>query len=273
MTTTVGTTDHEPVRQVDEGGPGRWSRLASLGFLMAAAGPVLMIAAVLLWGLDSGDLAFFVVPAVLGAAAAALVRKRRRWQRVLAIVLGLLAAVMMFWTMFGITSPASFFDFVPALLVVPGALIGLVAGVASARAAKGGAATESVGERRAIQGILVALGTLVVVSAVVSVSSRETVSDAEAAAADIVVDLKDFEFDAERYDAAGGTTILVKNSDPFLHTFTIDELGIDVSLNGGSEKLVSIPAQPGTYVVYCEPHTSDKDDPGEDDMAAALTVG
>lgn len=256
----------------DDRDPGRWSRLASVGFLMAAVGAILMIAAVLIWGLDSDDLVFFAVPAVLGVIAAALVRRPRTWMKVVAIVLGIVTAMMLFWTMFGITALSSFFDFVPALLVVPGVLIGLVAGVASILAGRRNEGRTSVAEHRVILGVLAVLGVLVVASAVLSVTNRETVSDADAADADLVVELKDFEFDAERYDAAAGSTILVKNSDPFLHTFTVDDLGVDVSLNGGSEKLITLPTDTGTFVLYCEPHTSDPDDPGDDDMASEITV-
>lgn len=273
MSTMTGTDDdNHPAADRPEEGPTRWSNLAALGFLMVAVGAVLMVAAVLIWGLDSDDLAFFIAPAALGALAAWLVRRHRTWMKVVAMVLGLATGMMLFWTMFGVTAPASFFDFVPALLVVPGVVIGLVAGIASIRSKRSGLAP-STGERRAVQGIVLALGCVAAVSAVVSITSRDTVSDADADAADFVVDLKDFEFDRASYDASGDTTILVKNSDPFLHTFTVDELGIDVTLNGGSEKLVTIPAKPGSYVVYCEPHTNDKDAPAEDDMAATLDVG
>jgi plastocyanin len=203
-----------------------------------------------------------------------LVRQRRTWMRVVALVLALAVAMALFWTMFGLAAPASFFDFVPGLLVVPGVLIALVAGIASLRAGRRDATrAASPRERTAMVAIGGALGALAVVSAVLSLAGRETVSDAEAAEADFVVDLKDFEFDQATYETTGDVTVLVKNSDPFLHTFTVDELGIDVELNAGSEKLVTIPGEPGTYVLYCEPHTSDPEDPGEDDMAATLTVG
>jgi plastocyanin len=231
-----------------------------------------MVIAAVAFGMDTEDLGFFAVTAALAVGGALLVRQRRTWMKVLATLLAVAVGVALFWTMFGLAAPASFFDFVPGVLVLPGALIGLIAGIASIRAQRRGAAP-STGERRAVQGILAAVGALAAVSAVVSLASRETVSDADAAAADFVVELQDFEFDASSYDATGDTTILVKNSDPFLHTFTVDELGIDVTLNGGSEKLVTIPAEAGTYVVYCEPHTSNKDDPADDDMAATLTVG
>ena len=97
--------------------------------------------------------------------------------------------------------------------------------------------------------------------------------DALADHADLTVSLEDFAFDESSYDLVGGETLLIKNDDPFHHTFTVDALGIDVHLGPSSEKLVELPDQPGTYVLYCDPHTSGKEDPSEDDMAAELTVG
>ena len=106
-----------------------------------------------------------------------------------------------------------------------------------------------------------------------TLAGRETVDDEAAAGADVSVDLKDFNFDQDAYDVTGGGTVIVKNSDPVFHTFNIDALDIQVDLGPGSEKLVTIPDEPGTYVVYCNPHTEDKDDPGKDDMAAEVTIG
>lgn len=258
----------------ERGTTSRWSRLASVGLLMEAAAPILMLAAALLWGLDTDDLTFFVLPAVVGFGAALLVRRARTLWKVLAIVLGVLIAVMLFWTAFGLVEPGSFFDFVPGLLIVPGVLITLVAGIASIRSAKHGpVSSRDGGERRAMAGVLGTVGLLAGVSAVLTMTGQDSVSADLAAEADVVVDLKNYEFDQASYATSGDTTVLVKNSDPFLHTFTIDDLDIDIEVTPGSEKLVTIPAQPGTYIVYCRPHTGDPDDPADDDMAATLTVG
>lgn len=277
MGETLASTDHTTTWADDLGGPSRWSRLASLGLVMEAAAAALMLAAGIAWGLDIGDDAgFFALPIVAGLGGAWLVRRSRTLWKVLGIVLGLLIALMLFWTAFGLAEPASFFDFVPGLLVVPGMLIALIAGVASIRSrTRGGASVASAegGERTAATVVLAGVGVLAAVSAVLTISGRETVSDADAASADVVVDLKDFEFDQASYDAAGGATILVRNSDPFLHTFTIEALDIDVEITPGSEKLITVPSTAGTYVLYCRPHTGHPDDPSADDMAAELTIG
>jgi plastocyanin len=250
----------------------RGTLLATLGFLMAAAGPILLILAGLLFGLDTEDLTFFIVPSVLGLLGAYLVRRRSTVAKGVAILLAVIIVLMVFWTVFGLFAPASFFDFVPGTLVLPGALLAVGATIASLRSSKRGISSGS-GERRTAFAVLAVIGVLTGLSAVLTVAGRETVPDALAAEADLVVNLSDFEFDEDAYEVPGGGTVLVKNDDPFLHTFTVDELDIDEDFGPGSEKLIAIPAEAGTYVLYCEPHTSDPDDPSEDDMASELTVG
>ncbi len=267
----MDTTTTHPETAAPEPQP-RGTALATVGLLMAAAGPILMIAATLVFGLDTDDAAFFAVPSVLGLAGAALMRRRSTAARVVAVVMALAVAVMLFWTAFGLFLPASFFDFVPGVLVLPGSLLAVVAGITSVRAAKRDRPVGP-GERRTATVVLAGVGVLALASAVLTVAGRDTV-DAEAAAnADLTVDMADFEFDRASYDVPAGGTVLVRNSDPFAHTFTVEALGVDVDLGPDSEKLVTLPDSPGTYVLICEPHTSDAEDPSADDMAAEITVG
>lgn len=258
--------------QVVTGTSARWSRLASFGFLMAALGVALMLFAGVAWGLDIGeDLVFFGGAIAVGLAACTLVRGRPTWMRVVAVVLGVFMALLVFWTVFGLFTPSSFFDFVPGLLVVPGILTGVGAGIAAIVAQRRGHTTQKAagGERRALAVIPLAVLALAALSGVLTLAGRDSVDDSEA---DAVVRLSDFEFEEDAYRFEGGTTVLVKNDDPFFHTFNVDSLGIDVDLNPGSEKLVAIPDEPGEYVVYCEPHTGDEEEPADDDMATRLEV-
>jgi plastocyanin len=270
MDDTAATAD-DPLATTEPIEP-RGTTLATLGFLMAAAGPILLIAASLIVGLDTGDVIFFVLPAVSGLLGAYLVRRRSVVAKAVSIVLAVLIAMTIFWTAFGLSLPDSFFDFVPATLVLPGVLLAIGATITAIRSAKRGIVTGTA-ERRAAGAILGVLGVLAVLSLVLTITGRETVDDEAAANADLVVDLKDFEFDEDAYDVPAGGTVLVKNEDPFVHTFTIEELDIDVDLGPGSEALVTMPEDTGTYVLICEPHTSDPDDPSEDDMASEITIG
>lgn len=249
----------------------RGTNLATLGFLMAAGGPMLLIVATLAYGLDTDDTAFFVIPTVLGLAGAALVRRRSTALKALCVLLAVLILMTVFWTAFGLSYVDSFFDFVPAILVAPGVLLAIGATVVSMRAAKAERGSGR-NERRAAIALVAALGLLALVSGALTVTGRDTVPDDLAGEADLVVDMADFEFDQSTYDVAAGGTILVTNSDPFVHSFTVDALDIDVELGPADEVLITVPDETGTFILYCVPHTQDADDPAEHDMAAELVV-
>jgi hypothetical protein len=118
------TTDHRA--------HAKWTRFAALGLVMVGLGPFLMVTAALIWGLDvAADLPFFLTLAILPWVAAFLVWRFGTWAKIVGIVVALAGIAAMFWTAFGLAAPASFFDFVPGLLVVPGALIDIVGSVAA----------------------------------------------------------------------------------------------------------------------------------------------
>ena len=50
---------------------------------------------------------------------------------------------------------------------------------------------------------------------------------------------------------AGEVALFVDNSDPYSHTFTIDELGVDQTLVAGQSARVTFSTQPGEYHYYC----------------------
>jgi plastocyanin len=250
----------------------RGTTLATLGFLMMAAGPAILLVASIGFGLDDAPFNLFFFAALFGVLGAVLVRRRGTVAKAIAIVLALLVFLAMFWTAFGLALPSSVFDFVPGLLVLPGILLAIGGTISAIASSKRGGASGP-GETRAAATILAVVGLLAIVSIGLTIAGRETVDDDAAASADLTVDLKDFEFDQDAYDVPAGGAVLVKNSDPVFHTFNIDALDIQVDLGPGSEKLVTIPEEPGTFVVYCDPHTEDPEDPSDDDMAAEITVG
>jgi plastocyanin len=259
--------------QVQEG-RARWTKLAVLGLVMAALGPILMLTAGLIWGLeDFGEaLAFFGPVALIALIAAGLAWRFELGGRIAGIVGGVLVAGALFWTAFGLFSPGSFFDFVPGLLVLPGGLIAVGASIGAIVAARRGHLTaEPTGrERAALRFVPAVVVVLAALSGVVTLTGQSSVDESEA---DLVVRFKDFEYDQESYEVAAGSTVLVRNDDPFQHTFTIEALDVDENVTPGSEKLIEIPAEPGDYIVFCRPHTSDPDDPDvEDDMFARITI-
>ena len=253
-----------------EGHP-RWSRLAALGLSFVALGPLLMFVAALVTGSDFDP--FFVIVVAVASLGAFLATRPQAALRIVAAVLAFLAGGATFWTVFGLASPKSFFDFVPGVMVLPGALLAIVCCIASVVAQRRGHLTPAPagGERT---GLRVAAGVVVVlalVSAVLTVTGKET---ADAADADATVAMDDFEFAPDTLEVDAGATIFVKNDDPFVHSFTIDGTEIDEYLNPGSSAVVQLPDDlEGSIVYYCEPHTSDAENPTEDDMAGRMTVG
>jgi plastocyanin len=251
----------------------RWTRLGILGQLFVAAGVTLMLLAVVTFGLDmEGETTFFLIVIVISLAGAALAW-RLAWGKILGIVTAILTGMAVFWTAFGLEAFPSFFDFMPGILVLPGALLAIVSYIAAIVAGRRGHSTVRAegGERTAIRVALGIVAVLAVVTGALTLFGRSTV---DATQADETVVMSDFEFDEGSYRFPAGTKVLVRNDDPFMHTFTVENLDIDETLLAGDEVLVTIPARPGAYVLYCRPHTETPDDPEYDsDMAARLRVG
>lgn len=263
--------DEQP-RTTEAVGVARWTRLAALGLLLAGLAPLLMFLAGLVWGMDmSEDAVFFLATAAIGILASVLVRRFGTWSKIVGILAALALLMSLFWTVFGLFTPGAFFDFVPGLMLIPGALTALVCCIAALVATRRGHRTVSPegGEARGIRILLTAVIALAAVSAVLTFVTRSTVADPGDAPE---VAMTDFEFDQAEYTVQGGSEVYVHNEDPFLHTFTIDELDVDEAFNPTGEKLIEIPDEPGTYVVYCRPHTMSPENPSDDDMAATITV-
>ena len=89
------------------------------------------------------------------------------------------------------------------------------------------------GERKAIRAAYMTVALAALVSGILTVTGRSTVADPSSAAA--TVTLTAFEFSPTELSVSGGSAVLVRNDDPFLHTFTVDDLAIDEAITLGSE--------------------------------------
>lgn len=252
----------------------RWTDLATIGFVLSGLGPLLLLTAVLGWSLDAeGEVGFFGVVLGVAGVAAVLSRFSARWTKIACILLAVLMMGGLWWTVFGLfAGPSSFFDFMSGLLVLPGALLALIGSVRAFLAVRRGdlRAKAEGRERKTIRTALAIVGVAALVSGILTVTGRDTVADPSSAAATVL--LKDFEFSPTEVSVSGGSVVLVRNDDPFLHTFTVDALAVDETITPGSERLITVPAKPGTYILYCKPHTSDPERPSPDDMVATLRV-
>lgn len=153
--------------------------------------------------------------------------------------------------------PASAGDFILNMASLLAALAGIAAAVVVLR---GGG--DAVGAPRSVG--LVAAGLFVVASAL-SVVATITYENAEVQQGDLSVVAADLEFKTTTLAAGPGeVSVFVKNEDSTLHTFTIEELDVDLTIPASKSARVTFQAEPGVYKFYCIPH--------EEDMEGTLEI-
>lgn len=253
-----------------------YSRVTAVGLLLLAFAPLLMLAVGVATGLSvTGDAAFLAIIALVPLVGAGLAWRFGTWAKVVGLAIAVLAAFGMFWMAFGIAFPAAFGDFVPAVTFVLGMLLTLSGGVAGVIQGRRGnqTAVATPAERRITVGAGSVVAAAAAVSAVLSVTTGTSVADAQG----VAVTMSDFEFGEASYRAAAGEqgTLVVHNSDGFVHDIAIPALGIEpVTILPGSDAVVKLdsPAA-GDYTMYCTLHSNTAEaDPAEAGMAALLTV-
>ena len=246
-----------------------YTRVAIVGLLVEAV--FLLVLGILVLTTDDPSiivvLAIFFVPSFL---IAGLMWQFARWAVVVGAVWALLSTLAAIAFMApGLFFPSSFFDFGLGLPIVVSAIVALVAAITANIQYRRGtiAASSGKGARRTFATLTIVVVALMALSAVLHVSSLSTVS-AEDKVGALEVEIKDFDFSPTALTASAGqgATVVVKNNDFPVHTFTIEELDISVTVVSGAEKLVELPAlTAGTYQYTCEVE-------GHQDMTGTLTV-
>jgi plastocyanin len=153
--------------------------------------------------------------------------------------------------------PASTIDFVLALAQ---ALIGIIA-IVAAIAILTGRGDRPSGAARALGGVAVGL---FVAGVALSAFQNATFENDEVQEGDVEVVTVDLEFDPASLEVDSNGAVFLSNDDPVLHTFTVDELDIDVDLPAGKTVRVVIDGDAGEYRFYCVPH--------QPDMEGTLTI-
>ena len=248
------------------------TRVAVTGLILAGLVPFTYLVAGTIAGLGGGDTFFFIIGAAVAATAAFLVWRFGTWAKAVGILATLFVGMTVFWSVFGLAYPASVVDFLPGVMAPLGILLGIGGSITALVKRKRKVAVAGAGERTVIF-VAAGLSALALLaSATLHLAGGTSVDPAEASGATQVT-MATFEFTGGpvRVEAGETTTILVRNDDPIVHTFTIDALGVDEVVLPGSEKLVRFTADEGTYVLYCKPHSDPDDpDPDTDDMATHL---
>ncbi len=218
-----------------------YTQVAIAGLLLYTLGTLFF--AVLSQG-EASTVGFFIIFIVLSVIFAGLMWRFGKWALVVAALWGLVNLGL--WgrlVILALSYPHSFFDFVLPLLLTVGALLAvvgaIVAFVQQRRGTTRTAATHA--ERRSFGAIAVVLLGLVILSGILHLTGRTTVST-EAAAGATVVEMKNSYLAPERLEIPVGETqrILLKNNDFFVHTFEIDELGVKHTVLPFSELLIEL---------------------------------
>ena len=237
---TLEDHDTTPPGSQPEAGP-TWRRLAVRA---AFAIPIVFLLLMVVSMEFVPFLLIFMIPfAALGFWAS-------RGGKASAIVLGALAVVFIVMNLpFVIPTlavPASPVDFISTAWVFLAAVTAAVAGFLAFRGVAGGDGARTF--ERVVLGVAA-------VAVVVSVFSFVTYEDDTKQEGDIEMTTADFVFQPEEIEADGGTVgVFITNEDPASHTFTIEELDVDVVIPQGASVRVEFEADKGEYEFICVPH-------------------
>jgi plastocyanin len=262
-------------------GPSRpvYTRLQVLGLLLIA-GTVLAVSAVIALmepALGAEALAFFGPVAAVTLLTAWFAWRSGTWARIVGLVVGVAAAVLLSWTLAALAAVDSVVDFGLSLGVTVGVVLAIAGGGAALVSGRRGrlATAATPVEQRIVRGVVAGLGLALAVSATVTLVGRSAVDPAMAQGA-TSVEMVGFEFHpGEIVVDSASARLRVRNADAFLHDLSIPEVGTEVvRVTPGATVTVDLQGvTPGTYVVYCTLHSEPAaDEPGEDDMTALLVV-
>jgi len=231
------------------------SKATILGLALYSVAMALAVLATVLIGVGFMTV-FFAVSAAVSVGLMVLVRRFGGWGLGFTALLMLLnlAASGRFMVV-GFPYPASFFDFTISLFSVSGSLIALGGAIVAlvARRRHATRATPTRTERRAAGALVALLAGLTVMSGVLTLANRESVS-AEAKVGALPVGMKSTKFEPQRLEIRAGQPVrlLIRNDDPSIHSFTSAALDMDVTVNPGSERLIELAAlPPGEYSYHC----------------------
>lgn len=196
------------------------------------------------------------IPTIVAAVALIFARSKGRLAGIVGLIAILVAGGLSWWVSFSLFLPASLFEFSSAVLVILGLLFGLIASIGAIAKPRGGS-----GGAKTLAFLLIVLFVAGLGYSVYSVSVAESDS---AQPGDLEVTASNFAFNPTQLEAEEGQVeILVTNNDNANHSFTIDELDVDLFVEGGLARKVSFEVEPGEYEFYCVPH---------DYMKGTLTV-
>ena len=240
------THDTEGKPFVPSRGPYEWKHVALVSVGIAV---IVLSVSMIVQQAFIPPIAIFILLALIGAG---VLRVRARAGAImLAIVSVLFFVLSLPFFVPALAVPESSVDFMTTSLTVL-SLVGIVvSSVAMIRQSSGAGAMR-------FSMVVTVLGVLAIAGTAVA---RLAYEGAEAQPGDIEVALQNFEFSPATISAGGSDQISVylENKDTVLHTFTIEELDVDVDVPGNGSARVTFDATPGRYEIICQPHQPDMD--------------
>ena len=211
---------------------------------------------------EASNVGIFIIAMLLSVIFAGLIWRFGKWALVVAAVWGFLNLSWGWLLIRALSYPNSFFDFVLPLLLTVGALLAVVGAIVAFVQRRRGTtrnwATRA--ERRTFGAIAVVLLGLVILSGILHITGRTTVST-ETESGAIVVEMKNSYLAPDRLEIPVGETtrLVVKNNDFFVHTFKVDEWGVKHTVLPFSKLLIELrPTTTGEFTFRSEaPMTGD----------------
>ena len=206
---------------------------------------------------DTSNVAFVIINFAIAGIVAGLVWRFGSWALVLGAIAGLLGVVVVYglYLVEAAGSVNSVFDFGLAVVATVASFIALLGSiVAFVQLRRGNPRVESTAvERNTLWAVTAVVAVIVVLSGVLTLAARDTVEESERVGA-IEVLMKRTEFKTAQLNSKSGETmrLVLKNDDLYIHTFTIEELDIDVTVGPRGEKALELtPSNAGTFEYIC----------------------
>jgi hypothetical protein len=230
-----------------------YARLAVFGFAL------IFVSIIVAGATGNAPGAFSFVPPALIALIVALVLWLSGRGLIVALVISVLALLLfaigeVLGGLPALGHPESVSDFVPALMRAVGSVMAFAGTLIAFRQARRGPGALQPGSPR--QKRLVKIGTagLVVVAVVSAVLTYTRNADIDAPpGASVVETFEDHFSPTELSLEEGPHTVLVVNRDSYAHTFSVDELDLDVYIGPRADRLITfdVPDDPGRHDLYC----------------------
>jgi plastocyanin len=204
------------------------------------------------------EIILLLISAVLLGVGAALTRRPgQAGLMVLAVVSVLLLLTNGPFVVPYLVAPESWTNFILISLLLLGSLVTAVASIAAIRTRERAASSTP----RTVAQVAIALAVVLVG---VAVAAGITYNAPSAARGDVRLTAKNIKFSRATIHApAGSVSVFVTNHDTVLHTFTIDQLNVNLNLPANSTARAAFQASPGKYRYVCTLHP---------DMHGILTV-